>query len=901
MKQDIRLFIGSREVEFNATPQILYNYTETDLHNPTTVKNSFTKTIDIEGTKNNNDVFGQYWNLERFQDYGGQTGPAFNPMVKTDFSLFVGGALYEKGYCKLNNISVEKSGNIKYSITLYGGLGSFFSRLTYQTETDDNAKLTLADLDYNYVDDGIESTLQEWTINKDEVWNAWGTICSYGDTNSARYRLIQYVPTYDGLPENLSNDKVLINYNGLGDMVDDVFRSSVSDGGNNYSTVNGYALGSFEGGLTPWTAFDLRSYLMRPAVRMKYIIDACGNPAINGGYELDLDSHFFNNNNPYYNDSWITLGSIPSLNLPQTSGQTITGGATLSRQSGSRSGDLFNVTYTGGTISKISNAKLRLRVGFTPSDSTSVTTLYTDTDYTYVINQWDTQKYISAGGCIVQLWAMDSNDNIVGSSNAYLLSSSRNKAHTKNALWWNYYNKDEKDVNPNYTWVEGVWKKKSGSYVFCNRNGDTVDLDFTLKTNVAYDHLVMKIKWPYSYYVQNASVGSTHFGWYYYPQNEKTDNFYEVNATGFPMYTTESVTSNTNRDIPSIMSYNRVRGAFNYSVTSFEISEETYSDFISGTKLSKNVLLSGDKTPADYLLSFAKLFGLYFYYDPAEEASNPAAAPNGVIHLMDRDTFFTEEIVNIEDKIDHSKVSTIVPTVAASKWLSFNTEQIDSEANNNYKEKYGYDYGRQLVNTSYNFDLGTTNLYDGNAFRSGVMVREKNPLYNYAGTSYGGENNVSYQFPAYIGSRNLTYELFNGDDSKELEVGGSIATFGNLNNVGLKNYDMLPKLQCHTEENSPSDGSGVLLFLNGSFNTVGQYKYWSYDHYVYQDFTFDYYITDDVQTMATVNDGSPCYIFTLSEYDSSNNRIARKINAIPNFTRDWITGNQQEGFIVHST
>lgn len=896
MRQDVRLYIGDKEVELGANPQVLYNYTETDLRNPTTVKNSFTKSISIEGTPNNNDVFGQFWNLERYQDYGGTTGPAFSPITKTDFSLFVNGNLYERGYVKLNDIKLNKGGNYVYDITLFGGLGSFISRLTYQTESETDAKLTLADLDYNYALDGLETALQEWRINKDEVWNAWGSICNYGESSNTRYNFIQYVPAYEGVPENFTSDKILINYND--GLPTDIFRDMVVEDDVTYRPVNGYALGNFDGDLTPWTAFDLRSYLMRPAVRVRYIIDACANPAINGGYQLDLDEHFFNDNNPYYNNSWMTLQRFTSLDLSSSEEETISGGATLVRQSGSRSGDLFNVSYTGATLERISNTKLTMNVGFTPSDSTNATTLYTDTYYYGNSGFNRRQIYQSAGGVIIQLWAMDAMDNIVGSSNAYLLASTRDKANTETALWWNYYNGSEKDTPASYTWVDGVWTKVNGQYVFTDRGGNPIGLDFSLKANVNYDHLVMKIKWPYTYYTLRNRSGKLAPATYYYPDNDNEDNFYEVNPTGFPMYTTEYSTGSTwDIDFSEIITYNRVRGAFNYTITNFEVSTESYGEFLSNAKLSKRTLLGGDKTPADILLSFAKLFGLYFYYDPSEEADDPTTCPNGVVHLMDRDTFFTEEVVDIDDRIDYSKTSTIIPTVAASKWLSFNTEQVESQVNNDYVEKYGYDYGRQLVNTSYSYDLGTTQLYDGNAFKGGVTVREKNTLYAYGMASYGGENNITYRYPNFIANKRLTYSLFNGTDSTELEVGGYLSSLGyNINNLGLGNYDSFPKVQFHTDDNSPSDGSGVLLFLNGSYDTVFAYDVGGSP----VSEPLPYYITDDVPTMATLNDNEPCYLFTLSEFDAADNRIARAVTTLPNFTRDWINAAEQEGYIVHS-
>ena len=57
MKTDIKLFIGGKEIEFNSDPKILFNYKVTDINNPTAVKNSYSKTIEIESTPKNNEAF----------------------------------------------------------------------------------------------------------------------------------------------------------------------------------------------------------------------------------------------------------------------------------------------------------------------------------------------------------------------------------------------------------------------------------------------------------------------------------------------------------------------------------------------------------------------------------------------------------------------------------------------------------------------------------------------------------------------------------------------------------------------------------------------------------------------------------------------------------------------------
>ena len=223
MRYPVRLFLGNMEVEFSTPPEILFNYTETDLTNPTIVKNSYSKTVTIEGTQNNNKIFGHIYNLERIQDTNGSImGTSFNPLVKTDFTLFYNGSIYESGYFKLDEIR-RNDNNIEYDITLYGGLGDFFYNLSYR---EDGNKLELSDLIYYWE----EYTGQElgFTINKETVAEAW----EYLWESSSKWDTINFAPCYNGKPSSLATDKFLINISGL----TQVF-------GNSYS---GYSVGTSE-------------------------------------------------------------------------------------------------------------------------------------------------------------------------------------------------------------------------------------------------------------------------------------------------------------------------------------------------------------------------------------------------------------------------------------------------------------------------------------------------------------------------------------------------------------------------------------------------------------------------------------------------------------------------------
>ena len=78
MVEGLRLFINGNEVEFETEPKILFTYQETDTSNPTVVKNSFTKSVQIPGTPNNNHIFGHYWDISRNLINGGGGNTYYN-------------------------------------------------------------------------------------------------------------------------------------------------------------------------------------------------------------------------------------------------------------------------------------------------------------------------------------------------------------------------------------------------------------------------------------------------------------------------------------------------------------------------------------------------------------------------------------------------------------------------------------------------------------------------------------------------------------------------------------------------------------------------------------------------------------------------------------------------------
>lgn len=869
MNNDIRLFINGEEIEFSQDPKILLNYKETELHNPTIVRNSFTKQIQVEGTNRNNDIFGHIWELTRIQDGN------FNPIKKTDFQLFVNGELSQKGYCKLDKVT-RTNNTTQYSLTLYGGLGSFFFNLTYDQDDAGNTKKTLASL--KYTTEWLTEPDMNFTIDKDNVYEAWGQIAGFGTTSNPRWDIINFIPALNGIPGDFDAAKVLINNYQLnsggasgfvnGKTVDGVTYRPVLGGALNQ---NGYSLGEMPHDLQEWQTRDLRCYNQRPVVSMYRIIQACCDPQNNGGYQVKLDEHFFHTFNPYYFDSWVTMPMLKDLE-GMGGGETyeITG-ATISTSTTQTYGRyMFPVNFDTQSLASINNVDMDITIMFEPETATQAQNLYPYHTYhskgTTIQGNTYVKEMESNQGVIIQLFALGAAGDVVGQSKAYLLSGKKNwNAKDKEPMWeWFYDSRtNEYGVEPTYEYLEGYFKQVLGRYVWCDKNGNEQKINVKFNAPNDFATLMVKIAKPWSRRIKYLFTGS---------QREKHES--RSYAT---LYTTLDYSTTGRHTASEAISQGRVSGNFVFAIDHFEGVGTDYEGLFSGTKITKDRLLSTKNTPCDYLLSYAKIFGLYFYYDSTEESDDPEMYPSGVVHIMDRDTFYTDEVVDLSKMIDWDKKIEITPALADTKWYKFDTEHVESELETGYKQQFGQDYGSQLVNTSYNFNSDTTNLYDGNVFKSGIMALEKDKYYKKtaAGLPIYQYNGLKYNLYSRTGAT---------EEFQTTEIEYPISTTMHMQSVNpdYEYYDAFPKLQLHGENNEAVDGENILVFFRGSVNTDA-----------------DYWMTDDTPEMATLNDGQPCWLLTKSENDATGRSIAKKVNYFPYFTRDLVwAGNY--GNIVHS-
>ena len=130
MKRNVQLYIAGQMVDLADDSWILYNWTREEMSNPTAVINSSSHQVTLPGTCRNNGVFGAAFRLDRRTLFGIRyDGTEFDPTRKTPFMLYDGdGTVLESGYCRLDAVNTHNRRHA-YTVTLYGGLGSFFYAL----------------------------------------------------------------------------------------------------------------------------------------------------------------------------------------------------------------------------------------------------------------------------------------------------------------------------------------------------------------------------------------------------------------------------------------------------------------------------------------------------------------------------------------------------------------------------------------------------------------------------------------------------------------------------------------------------------------------------------------------------------------------------------------------------
>lgn len=891
MRRKITLYIDEQLVDLDDQSFILFNYQMDDLSNPTIVKNSFSQQITLKGTPANNRIFGGYFRTDRqIGNTGGESGIDFNASQKTPFTIYDEmGQILQSGYVKLDSID-RHGADIQYHITLYGGLGSFFYALSYDGNGN---RRSLASLDYlgtsnpeseldfvinaatiqaawnrlinpgdgtltpqtihtskylaadgslvnavsthrvsDYIVDGISDVLMTGRIPRytdsalavamdanNVVVGVYGLgtgeaahnvsdfpatlpgnahllrVYSYDSASIVKYTtnqmwdVINFAPAYNGIPDgNFSANKALVIPSDVG------LQDTITKDGVNYTLKSGYALVSLAESQDEWAVKDLRSYLQRPVLSMKAFWDAICNPANNGGYEVDA-SIIQDYLQFHYSDLWMTLPMIPSIgSVKQQSGDL-----TLTMSSSPTDGNAIGrYDIGGGSIpagTKVT-ANVSCRIRFNVSGANAYNALYPSATH-----QVSSQTQTKFDVVFIQAVAYASDDSVVGGSNIKVVTSRGGRVSSSIAAACGYapaWAADYEDLV-----VTQFTKIAAGSFEI------PAELGFTIEAqDVAYYKILVSVYDALR--VTNEGGGGSQSSTSYSGDGSKSTPAMYVD---YETYFTPSE------------SY-IIQGASGNSVT-YTSSESLRS----GATITKAMLLSSSHTPAEYMLSFCKVFGLYFAYDNDTRK----------VTILRRNDLYQDETIDLTRRVDLSKGISIQPMVFQAKWYDFMFEGVGGAFYDEYLDTEGITYGIQRVNTGYDFDADSVNVMDSVVFKSACTILARSKYFNTI-----LDNNVFIPSPFLDKGNKYTLWNANGDTlDTDISCPPATASVTYFNdNPNYTGYDVngARKLELRDASNKPVDGSDILVFLEG-WNQYPNFK-----------------VSDDVPGMDALNEGVPCWL-----------------------------------------
>lgn len=817
--RDIKLYIASQLVDIDDGSVFLFTYTAEDAANPTIVKNTYTKAVTLKSTPRNDAIFGGIYNFTRttIADAVKMSGVNFSTIKRTPFELYMDGDLVESGYMQLNSIS-RKDGVLTYKITLFGGIGDFFYQLSFNA---DGTKRTLADLNFNIDNAESPETEMDFIINKDAVIESWDAL---GDDRASLQETITFIPAYNGVAEDFDSEHALYNDSAR---ALPAIPSEYETESDYYSQFKGFGLLEFPSPLDEWEVRDLRSYLQRPALKMSMLIRAIRNPENNGGYTVNLDEGFFNEDNPLYRDAYITL---PMLHSDEAeTDETILIDDYNSRVIEDGFG-VFNSVFTG--VQDVSaapvNAIVRLIVPFSltiEAPDVDTDTLYISPEYTNAPQQYS--------AIIAQLAVFDPQSrDILSKSPAVMMSNSP----MSDPLGW--YRYDDLYASSSFTELRGKFVRQNGTDTFAyvdeaGNNTHILRTEFIKGSNELVRPMIgVQRAYKSNGLIMRQSEGAL------YPRDT-----YDTEASAI---------------------YAQVDTQINLDITGaqWEILTDHLPSVSSGQKITKRMLLATDATPADYLLSYTKLFGLRYIKDPRSKTITITAS-----------YYNTADVVDLTQRIDRAEIE-ITPNVYDKRYMRLALETPDTYLSRKYKTDNGVDYGQKRVDTGYAFNAETEELYKGNVYQQAIPCRAVSRLFY---TFYDAQ--TGDPVPS-VFAEQMRYTLFAGNDDgidKHTEYlpsiinGWQIVPFSRT-----KGYDASPRM-CYFDMSDNvrerADVSNNLVIFCGKqeiTDSAGASIY--------------YAITDDIPEMQLLN-GKPCYIVSPNneEYSDGGDVIAHFRSELPFF------------------
>lgn len=634
-------------VDIDKSVTFPFNFEYTELENPTTVSNSYTKTISLPFTETNNLIFGNLWRID-------STYTNFDASIRVNFRLYINNSLFESGYVQLKSIN-----NSSYNIVLRGELGNIFGLLN---------DVKLNELDFGsgnnnlfYHQNNSEQLFRYWLSPQVGGGGLQGTYYDYATKSNITEEIFNYALTYQGKYDEF--DSKYEDVNGTQEEV--IWDNGYKKYNTSVDVTEHMRTGSNIGDLFMG---EYRSYYQKPMIKLKTLFNKCLSLAANK-YNIELDDFFFNESNPYWQDTWVILPNYEpasseqqlDINIDLTNSYfdsmyEIRGTEVKSVEGqGLYTADLGSIT--SGTKQLVASIPIRV-IAKNPSTS-SVDYARVKTNYLAIafrIDIGDKTYYLKPPQ---------------GSSNSLVLRgdglASVNNVDSIRPTKFNftdyYYQKigdeDNDTSNPN---IYGEWIFNINTKIEIPKNTDDVKLRVEFNGNT-------------------------------YWQDGRNASSRETGATIDILDGAIIKISNTGDSLVDGVRSN---------------SYITYNDIIRDNETSA----------FKFIVDYCKAFGLIF------------KAENNTISIQSKNTFYKDlEIVDWTYKMDRSKEILIEPIKFDHRYGIFKWGNLNTKYEDIYLNKVGAEYGSLKYNNNFAFDDSEKNYLEGNIFNNCIIARDKHPYY----------------------------------------------------------------------------------------------------------------------------------------------------------------------------
>jgi len=168
----IEIIAGQYKFDVTNDVGIPLTYQIDDIKDIGSRNTSFSKTITLPGTDNNNKLFGMFFSPQKFIDKNlslsqpdANVGTYFNPNISTDIQLFKDGMQIFTGTMKLLQVN-KTEGVFEYEVALFGELGGLY----FAIKNFNGKRLRLEDLGWN------PTTLDTYDDTRITTWSQIGVI-----------------------------------------------------------------------------------------------------------------------------------------------------------------------------------------------------------------------------------------------------------------------------------------------------------------------------------------------------------------------------------------------------------------------------------------------------------------------------------------------------------------------------------------------------------------------------------------------------------------------------------------------------------------------------------------------------------------------------------------------------